>query len=260
MQSSQNRHHQGFTLIELLVVIAIIAILAAILFPVFAKVRDKARQVVCVNNQKQVSMGFQMYAQDYEETLPYARNYCTGTPANDYTQLLSGYVMKTYGADAQRQAILWSCPNDHTPRNSFSGSNTPNTYAAAFGWDLNTDKSKAWTWDQPCDGGKFFPGRALAEFPAPAGTILLAEKPARTNVIGQNTSYVFRPHGNLGQDCTSSDDWSNCAASETIKPLHSEGWNYLFADGHVKWFRPEATVGTGTVDDPNGMWTLKADD
>ena len=61
---------RGFTLIELLVVIAIIAILAAILFPVFAKVREKARQVTCLSNQKQIITGTLSYVQDYDETLP----------------------------------------------------------------------------------------------------------------------------------------------------------------------------------------------
>ena len=61
---------RGFTLIELLVVIAIIAILAAILFPVFAQARDAARQTTCLNNLKQLGTGLQMYAQDYDETLP----------------------------------------------------------------------------------------------------------------------------------------------------------------------------------------------
>jgi prepilin-type N-terminal cleavage/methylation domain-containing protein/prepilin-type processing-associated H-X9-DG protein len=66
--------HQGFTLIELLVVIAIIAILAAILFPVFAKAREKARQTACLNNQKQVATAVLMYAQDHDEMLPDASN------------------------------------------------------------------------------------------------------------------------------------------------------------------------------------------
>jgi prepilin-type N-terminal cleavage/methylation domain-containing protein/prepilin-type processing-associated H-X9-DG protein len=64
------RHAKGFTLIELLVVIAIIAILAAILFPVFARAREKARQTTCTSNQRQIAATIQMYAQDHEESLP----------------------------------------------------------------------------------------------------------------------------------------------------------------------------------------------
>src|SRR6266853_1824422 len=65
------KRRYGFTLIELLVVIAIIAILAAILFPVFAQARAKARQASCTSNVKQLSLGFMMYVQDYDETFPY---------------------------------------------------------------------------------------------------------------------------------------------------------------------------------------------
>src|ERR687889_622589 len=66
----QRGGNRGFTLIELLVVIAIIAILAAILFPVFAQAREKARQTACLSNIKQLGMGIQMYAQDYDEIIP----------------------------------------------------------------------------------------------------------------------------------------------------------------------------------------------
>src|SRR3954454_8547490 len=69
-----SRQRTGFTLIELLVVIAIIAILAAILFPVFAQARDKARQAVCLSNCKQVGTALQMYSQDYDEILPQGYN------------------------------------------------------------------------------------------------------------------------------------------------------------------------------------------
>src|SRR6202011_6192032 len=66
------RQRSGFTLIELLVVIAIIAILAAILFPVFAQAREQARKAVCLSNCKQIGLGMMMYVQDYDETYPVA--------------------------------------------------------------------------------------------------------------------------------------------------------------------------------------------
>src|ERR1051326_640189 len=71
----RQRCRSGFTLIELLVVIAIIAILAAILFPVFAQAREKARQTMCVSNMKQIGLGVMMYAQDYDEKMPYNYEY-----------------------------------------------------------------------------------------------------------------------------------------------------------------------------------------
>jgi prepilin-type N-terminal cleavage/methylation domain-containing protein/prepilin-type processing-associated H-X9-DG protein len=84
---------RAFTLIELLVVIAIIAILAAILFPVFAQAREKARQTSCLSNQKQLGLGVMMYVQDYDETYPMTANY--GQPAvsrNIWSDLIVPYV------------------------------------------------------------------------------------------------------------------------------------------------------------------------
>src|SRR5689334_25448872 len=72
MRVQTRRSLTGFTLIELLVVIAIIAILAAILFPVFARAREQARRTVCMSNMKQLSMGLMMYVQDYDERMPHA--------------------------------------------------------------------------------------------------------------------------------------------------------------------------------------------
>src|SRR3982751_4194193 len=72
MTQTARRTRHGFTLIELLVVIAIIAILAAILFPVFAQAREKARQIACLSNTKQIGLAVLMYSQDYDETYPIA--------------------------------------------------------------------------------------------------------------------------------------------------------------------------------------------
>src|ERR1043166_7135749 len=72
-KSSRRKSPSGFTLIELLVVIAIIAILAAILFPVFAQAREKARMTACLSNMKQIGTALTMYNQDYDETFPYIR-------------------------------------------------------------------------------------------------------------------------------------------------------------------------------------------
>ena len=84
---------RGFTLIELLVVIAIIAILAAILFPVFARAREKARQTSCLSNLKQLGLAWQMYAQDYDEIGPFCQvNNLGGMGTAHWPFLLKGYV------------------------------------------------------------------------------------------------------------------------------------------------------------------------
>src|SRR5579885_285931 len=109
------RRRNAFTLIELLVVIAIIAILAAILFPVFAQAREKARQTACLSNMKQIGLGLMMYLQDYDETLPMAQSY------GGYNAALpsetSPYVQKVqqYGTPASATNI-WNCPSDGTAR------------------------------------------------------------------------------------------------------------------------------------------------
>jgi prepilin-type N-terminal cleavage/methylation domain-containing protein/prepilin-type processing-associated H-X9-DG protein len=94
---------RGFTLIELLVVIAIIAILAAILFPVFARAREKARQTSCLSNLKQIALGGLMYAQDYDETLvPFAES-------GNNPRRLFPWIMEPYLNNWQ----IWDCPS-HT--------------------------------------------------------------------------------------------------------------------------------------------------
>lgn len=104
------RSRLGFTLIELLVVIAIIAILAAILFPVFAQAREKARAASCLSNLKQVGMGLMMYLQDYDETFP--MNFYRGQEANGSACTVSMYQeIQTY----TRSAAVMRCPSDAAP-------------------------------------------------------------------------------------------------------------------------------------------------
>lgn len=112
---------RGFTLIELLVVIAIIAILAAILFPVFARARDAARKSGCSSNLKQIGTAMTMYSQDFEDTYPTNRvnptsaitpnnllNQPNGTPGYlNYVDALEAYISRTANKDS---ASVWKCP------------------------------------------------------------------------------------------------------------------------------------------------------
>ncbi len=134
----------GFTLIELLVVIAIIAILAAILFPVFARARENARKTSCLSNLKQIGLGTMMYTQDYDETFPQAANFIEGqwTP---WFLLIDPYT-KTTGANtgsAQSQGGgFWHCPSDAEGTNV---SYSVNGYITGNGvpWDLKPSLSLA---------------------------------------------------------------------------------------------------------------------
>src|SRR6058998_246498 len=108
---------RAFTLIELLVVIAIIAILAAILFPVFAQAREKARQISCISNIKQVGLAFIMYDQDYDETFPSPVAFSSQgggcAPQLDWWHLNGGWAILTY--PYIKNGGIFHCPSAETP-------------------------------------------------------------------------------------------------------------------------------------------------
>src|SRR5436305_8541205 len=127
----------GFTLIELLVVIAIIAILAAILFPVFAQARERARMTACVSNMRQIGSAVIMYTQDYDETFPYAFFHGNkgGTPD-------PSYVWKNAIRPYLKSLDVLACPSNpySHPIAGHPGNNPPKPGDNAEGWQSEPEK------------------------------------------------------------------------------------------------------------------------
>lgn len=248
-----NRCRNGFTLIELLVVIAIIAILAAILFPVFATAREKARQTTCASNLKQVGLGWLQYTQDYDETVPVGN-------AHNFGQGWAGPVYPYIKANG-----VYQCPDDSTI--ATDPNHTVMSYAMnenfAFGTGYIT---------QPLP---------LSQFGSPSLTVALFEVQGfQTQTINQTTTTeTVSPVG--GGTCTKEPLWGKpyltMAGVVGINPCGSSAWgdvnggttngtppseimsarhtgaaNYLLTDGHVKWIRPEL-VSTGVANGVNGF-------
>ncbi len=118
----QRQKHNAFTLVELLVVIAIISILAAVLFPVFATAREKARQTACASNLKQLGLGFAQYMQDYDDSYPRAAATTVGAPALSITA--GGWTNEVY--PYVKSLGVYTCPDDTT---TVSSTRTEISYA-----------------------------------------------------------------------------------------------------------------------------------
>jgi prepilin-type N-terminal cleavage/methylation domain-containing protein/prepilin-type processing-associated H-X9-DG protein len=136
---------RGFTLIELLVVIAIIAILAAILFPVFARAREKARQTQCLSNVKEITLAFEMYKQDYDSFGP-QRDITAGSIRLAWTDFLQPYIKNTQ---------LFLCPSTQSPHSPWN-TRVPTDYGYNFCRVRNTPESQI---HRPAEYGVFFDWR-----------------------------------------------------------------------------------------------------
>ncbi|BDI28969.1 hypothetical protein CCAX7_10200 [Capsulimonas corticalis] len=220
---------RAFTLIELLVVIAIIAILAAILFPVFAKAREKARQISCASNEKQIGLAIMQYVQDYDEKYP-AREYNGG--AVSWRNVVFPYVKATG---------VFRCPSNKSSTNN-GGDGYPISYGANYNSSpyFNTDFGNMYP-STPYNGTALFantdgPGVAMASVDAPAQVIAVLEMTnegyADANILNHYTG-----------------------ANNDLFAGHNGVSNYLFADGHVKALKPMATIfPCGSA--PVNYWTV----
>jgi len=212
---------RGFTLIELLVVIAIIAILAAILFPVFAKAREKARQATCISNQKQIGLAAMQYVQDYDETYPTSWIWHGGaTYGPTYMDGLVPYI-KTFD--------VWSCPSQPKPGFALF------TDAPEPGYTVHVPKCYMGNWRVIT---WFSAPSRLSDIKSPSSMMMLFDaydKWAETQMITvlDGNNYLYLAGGSYRTDLV----WPDGTPSSRT---HNEGTNLIYADGHVKWMLERA--------------------
>lgn len=211
--------HRGFTLIELLVVIAIIAILAALLFPVFARAREKARQTSCMSNLKQLGTASLMYAQDYDDMfLPHCLR-----DLSDFSRVPSAYWFQLVMPYVQNDQVM-ICP-------SHGGAVGGHGVVGSYGYI--------------CDGFTLDPSNVnFVGLPfGGIGPMSAIHRPAEFIMLGETTAALCRV-------CPLYHDHGppDTPPIWPVQQRHNEGANYLFYDGHAKWFRYEQTLA------PRDLW------
>jgi len=263
----------GFTLIELLVVIAIIAILAAILFPVFAQAREKARAISCTSNEKQIGLALLQYTQDNDEHFPFGLdNAWKISWAAAIVPYVGGQTPSSFNggnADAPSTYACFRCPDDsgHVAgwgASTQSWAGTPISYAANAIYvepagvvtvtGVFNPMSQDW-------GTQMMPleSKSLAAIAQPSNTIAIAEKhmddAAKTGAMGPTTGFC----GDEFYGASHTGGWDWCAPMEepdgtrsaavaypngpngAVSASHQQRANFLFVDGHVKSYFPYQT-------------------
>jgi len=193
-----DRTRRGFTLIELLVVIAIIAILAAILFPVFARAREKARQTSCLSNLKQIGLGILMYSQDYDEVLMPSGQYTSPTILMDPNVGRNYWFLLIYPYVNNTQ--IFSCPSESSRAIRSGGETiTDSDWPGGVNYTYNLRAHQV----------------ALGDVKRPSAFLIAVD--------GANNYFRLRRY----DENTTNYVWD--------LTRHNDGWNGTFADGHAKW-------------------------
>ncbi len=237
---SRRNPASAFTLIELLVVIAIIAILAAILFPVFGRARENARRTSCVSNLRQISLAQIQYSQDYDERVVKARGASSG--AYCWTAMLLPYIQTVQ---------IYRCPSSESVEwyNYVNGDPTTNQNIGAS-YAINAQYSGTVTSNDPDNifgnngtngpnNVNVFPSAVLAAIEAPSTTVFAGDSfcPRTTNTCFQVIGSTPNPANSAIRNLPTLGGSSNNQGQFVSR--HFDGMSVAFMDGHAKWMRTE---------------------
>ena len=243
----------AFTLIELLVVIAIIAILAAILFPVFAQARESARQTTCLSNLRQIGLANNMYLQDYDETYvpvggtveqvwPTSHRETTNGP-----KVISGWSLNLLPYIKSRD--LFQCPSmDKTftgdgDCKAFNGQRMTNHYAYNF-W-LGADDSY-WGYGSSADGS--------VNLSSPLSIAAISQP---SNTVSHFHSGSVPPYGSSWGCVYVTIELPDFYNKIRPRLRHKDGDNFVFADGHAKWYQVKEADSAGSRSKDLFIWKAK---
>ncbi len=268
-----NSRLKAFTLIELLVVIAIIAILAAILFPVFAQAREKARSISCLSNQKQLILGLVQYLQDSDEAFPPTTTEREGVQST-ITDPKSAFVYSIRGrlnayvpgsSSTNKGSSVWACLSaDDWPTQGTSGDSSASIYwPNDYGFNINehvivansagatgiSAAANTYFTNNPTFG--FSQEVTLATLQSPASFLVVADAARADKQVarGSLTPQYLDPT-NLSATPKSYDtDWTPVKTQAAASPRHQGGYNAGYADGHVKYRQPLAVWRSKTDND-----------
>jgi prepilin-type N-terminal cleavage/methylation domain-containing protein/prepilin-type processing-associated H-X9-DG protein len=223
---------RAFTLIELLVVIAIIAILAAILFPVFAQARERARMSACLSNMRQIGSSLMMYAQDYDETLPYIRFHGVGACPKG----AQCYVWKNAIRPYLKNLDVLGCPSNpysHTVP-GLPGTEPSKLGTNAEGWELEPEQRMPISYGMNSCAATWIPADDKSNKPGPPTRLGQLVRPADTIMIAENQNLPYA-------DILINWLWQQ-GRCNGIFAHSSKVANFIFYDGHVKSKKWLATV------------------
>ena len=239
VQRCQSAFARAFTLIELLVVIAIITILSAILFPVFAQAREKARSIACLSNSRQIGMALNMYMQDYDEKYPQEHPSTSNPIIDDNTGQLESIdygspfdmILPYVASNGSGRTQLFICPSDPDPHGRAVTDSNGNC--------LSNNAPPPGPLSSYIVNSYYLFGATLGQILTPSQSIYVVERRSTGNQTTDFCDVHYHPWLGESELQLNVTDLANPIALASKR--HSGGSNYVYSDGHAKWQRFEKT-------------------